>query len=552
MKTSIAFEFRPATVPVKARTGRIAALAFAIGALLVGLFEAWLTRNDMYSDGISYLDVGDAFFRGDWHAALNAYWSPLYPVLLGGAMSVLKPNSVWQFPVVHLVNWLIFALVVIAFQYLLAGLLRFRSDTLPEWLWIALGYTLFLWATLRLIGVGLVSPDMCVAAFLFLATGVLVRISRQPTLWRYALLGLILGFGYLAKAPMMPIAFVMLSISAFLARGARRAVPRVGLALACLLAVAGPWIYGLSVAKGRPTFGESWSLNVAWYVNDVPRYHWQGTQAAHPTRKIFDSPAAYEFNGPVGGAYPIWYDPAYWNAGLKPHLSLGQMARQIRVNAFDYYELFFRSEVAVAAICLALFFLCGADRKRWILLIPPAAALCMYAPVHVEDRMLGAYVVLLWLGLFFSIRMDGTERRRSAYYSMLALIVLELSRFGLSVLGTAASHGLHERPVQAEIAQALLQSGIHEGSKIAWVRPRSFTPVENYAWARLAKVQIIAEIPVGQEKALWDPGPSKELLTSLHKAGAEALVVTSLPAGAARDQWTPVGRDGYFVRFLTD
>jgi len=26
-----------------------------------------------------------------------------YPVLLGGADVVLKPNSVWQFPVVHLV-----------------------------------------------------------------------------------------------------------------------------------------------------------------------------------------------------------------------------------------------------------------------------------------------------------------------------------------------------------------------------------------------------------------------------------------------------------------
>jgi hypothetical protein len=106
--------------------------------------------------------------------------------------------------------------------------------------------------------------------------------------------------------------------------------------------------------------------------------------------------------------------------------------------------------------------------------------------------------------------------------------------------------------VQAEIAQALLHSGIREGTKIAWVRPRSFTPVENYSWARLAKVQIVAEIPVGQENAFWNPGPSKELLTSLHNAGAKALVVTSLPAGAARDQWTPVGRDGYFVRFLTD
>ena len=32
----------------------------------------------MISDGVSYLDIGDAYFRGDWKAAVNAYWSPVY------------------------------------------------------------------------------------------------------------------------------------------------------------------------------------------------------------------------------------------------------------------------------------------------------------------------------------------------------------------------------------------------------------------------------------------------------------------------------------------
>jgi hypothetical protein len=31
------------------------------------------------ADGISYLDIGDAYWRGDWHMAINAFWSPSIP-----------------------------------------------------------------------------------------------------------------------------------------------------------------------------------------------------------------------------------------------------------------------------------------------------------------------------------------------------------------------------------------------------------------------------------------------------------------------------------------
>src|ERR1700685_4358295 len=192
MRTSVAYEIRTPLHGDRTRTGARAALVFAVCAVLVALVEAWFTRNDMYSDGISYLDMGDALLRGDWHSALNAYWSPLYPALLGSSMAIFKPNAFWQFPVVHLVNWLIFIFATAGFQYMLAGFLHLRSDDLPEWLWIAFGYTLFLWSTLRLIGVGLVSPDLCLAAFVFFAAGVLLRISAQPVHWRYALLGAIL------------------------------------------------------------------------------------------------------------------------------------------------------------------------------------------------------------------------------------------------------------------------------------------------------------------------------------------------------------------------
>jgi hypothetical protein len=555
METSLDFETRIAAQAPKGRAERKVAALCAVAVLLVGILEAWLSRFAMGSDGISYLDVGDAFWRGDWHSALNGYWSPLYPVLLGAGSVVLKPEPYWQFPVVHLVNFVIFACTVLSFQYFLTGFLRDRSDSLPAWLWTMLAYVLFGWSTLRLIGVDLVSPDMCVAAFVFLATGALLRINMDPAPWRYALLGFILGIGYLAKSPLMPIAIVMLACSAFSVHSWKQRAQRIGLAGVFFLLAAGPLIFALSSAKGHFTFGDSWALNVAWYTNDVPRYYWHGEGGAlHPARRVFDSPPAYEFNGPVKGTYPIWFDPAYWSTGIKPHLSVTGALHEIRLNGFVYYKLFFHLQAAVAGICLAMLLMFGIGRKKWLLLIPPVVALVMYAPVHVEERMLGAYVVLLWLGLFSSIRIVTSEQRRYAYSCLLGLAVLEAARLGLSVLGVASSHHLHEPNPQAQIVESLHEHGVLEGDKVAWIRPEQFTSVQNYWWARLAKVQIVAEIPSGYEKAFWqaDSRTQHQLMSSLHAAGAKILVITGMPQMASPAGWTKIGRDGYFIRFLQD
>jgi hypothetical protein len=42
----------------------------------------------MNPDGISYLDVGDSFYRHDWANAINAWWSQLYPGTAGVAQEL--------------------------------------------------------------------------------------------------------------------------------------------------------------------------------------------------------------------------------------------------------------------------------------------------------------------------------------------------------------------------------------------------------------------------------------------------------------------------------
>jgi hypothetical protein len=80
---------------------------FRLLALILGGLHTWAaaTSYSMNADGISYLDIGDAYMRGDWTTAVNPVWSPLYSWILGPVMALFKPSMRWEFPLVHIVNF---------------------------------------------------------------------------------------------------------------------------------------------------------------------------------------------------------------------------------------------------------------------------------------------------------------------------------------------------------------------------------------------------------------------------------------------------------------
>src|SRR5437762_3413860 len=96
-------------------------------ALALGATQAWLTRFTMNPDGVSYLDIGDAYWRGDWHNAINAYWSPLYSWILGFFFKVLKPSPYWEYSLVHLVDFLIYVAMLACFEFFLATFIAYRK-----------------------------------------------------------------------------------------------------------------------------------------------------------------------------------------------------------------------------------------------------------------------------------------------------------------------------------------------------------------------------------------------------------------------------------------
>src|SRR4030095_248765 len=81
-------------------------------------------RYSMNPDGVAYLDIGDAYLRQDWRHEINMYWSPLYCGFRGVAMYVGHPSMRWEFPAVHAINFCIYVVALICFEFFWLRLMR--------------------------------------------------------------------------------------------------------------------------------------------------------------------------------------------------------------------------------------------------------------------------------------------------------------------------------------------------------------------------------------------------------------------------------------------
>jgi len=202
------------------------------------LIEAWSQRQFINEDGVSYLDMSDWLLRHNWHLLVNPLWSPLYPVLIGIATFLTRPSGRWEVPVVHVVNLIILLGALASFEFLLRRVICvFRQERTheaersaapsPVWTWQLLGYSLFGWSTVGMIwGPRFITPDLCVAALVYLDCGLLLSFRVTTNRSRICLLlGLTLGLGYLAKAILFPMAFVFMLVAFFVIGNGEKRYP---------------------------------------------------------------------------------------------------------------------------------------------------------------------------------------------------------------------------------------------------------------------------------------------------------------------------------------
>lgn len=552
---------------------------FWLVAIIFGAVQAWANRYSISSeDGISYLDIADAYLRGDWNLAINPHWSPLYSWILGLALFILKPSPYWEFPVVKLVNFIVYLFTIFCFDFFLRNFIfDYNQKTLasnkylkvPNWVLLVLGYILFLWSSLKFIGVFCDSPDMLTAAFIYLAAGIVLLIkTSSPTWFNFIMLGIVLGLGYLSKSVVFPVAFVFLGVAMFAVGNLRKGVSRTIAALLVFTVIVAPFITAISTAKGHLTIGEAGKLSYAWYISPrVSDHHWQGEPPGsgnpeHPTRQIFTKPAAFEFGNPINSTYPVWYNPPYWNKGLKSTFNLNKQVRSIGKNLFFYTKKFLGTLVFgyLILVCISGTFRLSLKNlaTRWYLLLPAIAGLGIFAvttdmqflilPMHISTRYIAPFIVLLFAAVYSSVLLLNSKTAKRWLAGILfATLLISVTQLGLQAsldLTIALKNPQH---TYWKIADNLQQYGIKPGDKVANLG------MADYYWARLARVKVVAEIPEVLDFWAADAQSKANVLEAVAKTGAKVIVQKTdvkLPSSTYPASWLRLGNTDSYAYFF--
>jgi hypothetical protein len=548
--------------------------------IFLGAAQAWAYLYTIASeDTISYLDIADAYLQGRWHTAVNGNWSPLYSWLLGLIMLVFKPHPYWEFPLVKVTNFLIYLLTFACFNFFLRELIFYHRKQvqsspsnyliIPKWVWLSLGNSLFLLSSLKLIGVNCDTPDMCTAALIYLASGILLGIHTRSDNWlSFFILGIVLGFSYLSKAPMFWLSFVFIAVGMLSVSNRQRALSRGLVALLAFAIVSAPFITTLSAVKGRLTYSDTGKLSYSWYINPgrsvINDVHWQGAPPGHgvpkhPTRKIFDNPPVFEFTTPIGGTYPPWYDPSHWYEGLKFKFSLSRQIKVLASNIIFYFKHFLGSLVLIYLILV-----CGSGSflpslkgltKNWRSIVPAISGLAIYMLVtdfesnsynmQPSTRFIAPFIVLLFAGVFSSLRIYNSQKTKRLIVGVtIAILVTVGSQLAVQSAKNLVAVARQSDHVQWRIAEGLQQLNIQPDEKVAILGDEYL----HLFWARLAKVKIVAQVPDG--KSFWkkDAGTRARVLKTIEeKTGVRAILYKPESSIGDLTAWRKVGNTSYYA-----
>jgi hypothetical protein len=532
----------------------------------VSAIVIWPARNHIITDGLSYMDIASEASHGHLSELANPYWSSAYPALIGGALFLLRPSAANEVPVLQLVNFIISIFAFWAFS----RFFRSWSRSIPEYqqasnrdkgLFTFFAFASFLWFAFYSIGVTMTTPDMLVAAMVFLAAATGCRVSRPDASWKHFIgLGALLGAGIYVKAALFPLAFAFIALLFFtLARTSKIARIRV-LAYAAVttlicVAVATPLIICMSVKEGRFTTGESGRLNYLWNVDGFAPdlVGWTGGTAPeygtplHAPRKLMENPTVLEFATPIAGTYPLWHSPGYWFAGAKPEFNLRKQIQIIMVSLSVYKMIAIRAIGFIgAAILLFLLSACSNNRadpwriSLW-LLAWPLAGCAMYALVRVQPRYVVALLLLLSLEVFRTLVFR--VERRVAIGVCAAALLIAMPPVALNIAGSLETtvrqfrHPVDEDYVAA--ANNLQHLGLQPGDKLGVV---GFAL--NCYYARYDRLQIVSQIVNPADFWRLSPADAKRVEDRLASIGVKALVAINRPGSGHESGWTDIGPYG--------
>ena len=534
---------------------------------LCWLVQGYATRfTQEAADGISYMEIARQVAAGNWHALLNTYWSPGYPLVLAIGVKLFNPAPARELFMMRVIGWLSLLATLAAFEYFLRAFLRLRDNFLavdttagppliPDAQFRVLAYGLFFWCTTVLVPSSNEHPDILVFAVYLLASAIAMDLlTFRRGFARYALLGAVLALGFVTKAILFPLGFAF-----FFALACYRTQWNWKLAAGFAIFVIGcvPLIAGLSLRVHRLTMGDTGPVNRAQIMGlyDFGNLCPGTAVAASPHIQACTDLA-------LSGSYPPWTEPSIRFTGHVPHIPLKMQLNKTHVVLRFYFDMVMGSLgaltccfIVLALIQRNLVALFAGFLRQTVVWMPAVAGLAAYATLRIEGRFLPTFVMgffaalcgaLIWIGPPPPPDKSG-EQHPSAqtvakYLVYAAAAVLALQ--GIAEVGHTASSAARTYP-DAAAAAALPAFGIMPGDKVSFLG----NGLEDHLWAHVAGVEIVGEIPKDDLAIFWaaTPQQKQEALQQLTAAGAKALVTTNVPSPALADGWKRLAGTQYYV-----
>jgi hypothetical protein len=395
------------------------------------------------------------------------------------------------------------------------------------------------------------------SGFVYLATGILLSMQGAPARWRnYYRLGLVLGIGVLAKAPILPLGILIIAATLFAVENWSRAFKMAAASLLIFLSVASFYFVPLSVTRGYFTFGESAAFNYLTYVNRArPMWYMQDPGSAsghflHSPEKICSAPSAYAFAHSSLVTHPLRFDPSELIEGVRPRFVLRDQVRGCIASARKLFGLLAGLSPAVLLVfALAVVswkrrLLIASLKSAWPVWLVGLAGCAMYVPMHVEPRYVGAFLALFWLGLILSFDVPSVGPRivlASTIFVVAALTFPLIVGGGMRYFEARRIHN-----ADADAAAELARLGIKPGDKVGRISPT----VTDLGIDRIARVEVVAEVGIGDSPKFWSSSPHTQdaILNLFASRGAKVVIATLTgPIPKTRSEWARLGDTQYWA-----
>jgi len=485
-------------------------VAFWTVGIVVGGLITYLTRYYLNTDGLIYLEIGDAVRRGSWGALVNHHWSPGYSVIMAFAQWWLNTTVHNELTSLKAVNFFIFIAAMAACEVFIKNL---RASLSGEPLSVAQPapfglvqlalYSAFLVAALVWIRIRLVSPDMLMFAYMMLLTSLIFRIKNNPDGFsNFLLLGCTLGLAYLTKTYMFVYSWIVIALAALAVGSLKKAVVRVGVAMLVMMAFCTPLVISLSRDLGRFTYGEAGNYNYALFVASHG-------EVLKPPKQLTSKPEELLFEEVVHSSFSPGADIAKRSEGKRPRFDLGSQIRAIERNL---------SIIVLDSPWLLLAVLVwSVVQLRWAMpqfrsVVPPSetvtllaistTGVLMFALVLVEMRYIAPFLFAGFAGLIVLWGYKPLKHRemilRNYSYYAICLVFLTLTAGsvidqGRRAICSSSSKQAYESLFREDlqIAQFINAKTPYKGVRAGVVE----SPRMSIYWARLAGARIVAEIP---------------------------------------------------------